>query len=376
MKITELELFHIAIPFVEPYKLSKVYGTLDDAHAVILKMRTDKGIIGLGEADPMNPFTEETPGSVMAVLRDQIGPLLIGRDPTQIACIESFLDQAVHGQLMVRGAINMAFYDILGKVHRLPAHVFLGGCCHEKLPLLGPVGSGTPEEDAESIESLIQQGYRTVMLKMGALSIAEEIKRTISAIKRFGERISIILDPNQGWQLKEAMAFIEGIRGFYPDMLEQPIGRSDLKGLQKIRNAIPCLLSVDESLISVQDSVAIIDHGAADVFSIKVSKNGGLTKSLWLAKVAEAFGIKCFMNSMLEFGVTQAASVQLGCSLNNLVEGGHAYMSVLRMSDDVTDFDRNISNAVVSIPQGPGLGVILDEKKLQSYTQEYVQIVG
>jgi muconate cycloisomerase len=208
------------------------------------------------------------------------------------------------------------------------------------------------------------------------VSIAEEIKRTISAIKRFGERISIILDPNQGWQLKEAMAFIEGIRGFYPDMMEQPIGRSDLKGLQKIRNAIPCLLSVDESLISVQDAVAIIGHGAADVFSIKVSKNGGLTKSLWLAKVAEAFGIKCFMNSMLEFGVTQAASVQLGCSLNNLVEGGHAFMSVLRMSDDVTDFDHNISNAVVTVPQEPGLGVILDEKKLQSYTLEYMQIVG
>jgi muconate cycloisomerase len=376
MKITELELFHIAIPFAEPYKLSKVYGTLENAHAVIIKVRTDKGIIGLGEADPMNPFTEETPGSVMAVLRDHIGPLLIGRDPTQIASIESFLDQVVHGQLMARGAVNMALYDILGKLHRLPAYVFLGGCCRENLPLLGPIGSGTPEEDAESIESLIQQGYRTVMLKMGALSIAEEIKRTISAIKRFGERISIILDPNQGWQLKEAMAFIEGIRGFYPDMMEQPIGRSDLKGLQKIRNAIPCLLSVDESLISVQDAVAIIGHGAADVFSIKVSKNGGLTKSLWLAKVAEAFGIKCFMNSMLEFGVTQAASVQLGCSLNNLVEGGHAFMSVLRMSDDVTDFDHNISNAVVTVPQEPGLGVILDEKKLQSYTLEYMQIVG
>ena len=108
MKITKLELFHIAIPFVEPYKLSRVYGTLDNAHAVILKMRTDKGIIGLGEADPMNPFTEETPGSVMAVMRDHIGPLLIGRDPRQIASIESFLDQVVHGQLMARGAVNMA----------------------------------------------------------------------------------------------------------------------------------------------------------------------------------------------------------------------------------------------------------------------------
>ncbi len=374
MKITSITLFHISIPFVQPYKLSKLYGTLTHAEAVILKMETDEGVTGWGEADPMNPFTEETPVSVMTVIRDHIAPHLLGKDPVRVAAIEHDLDQLILGNKMARGAINMALYDIAGKVHQLPAHTFLGGVLHEKLPLLGPIGSGTPEEDADAVESLITRGYRTVMIKMGALPIAEEVQRMKAAEKRFGNRITLIADANQGWTFKDALRFVQEIRGFEPTLLEQPISRYDIDGLSVLRNRAPCLLSADESLISVNDAQLLVRARAADVFSIKVSKNGGLTQSQLIAKLAEASGLKCLMNSMLEFGISQAASLQLGCTLKNLVDFGHAYMSVLRMSDDITDFKQNISNAVVSVPDRPGLGVRIDQEKLKVYTKHHIKI--
>lgn len=374
MKITGLELFHISIPFRQPYKLSKVYGTLTDAHAVVLKMHTDAGIVGIGEADPMNPFTEETPGSVMAVIRDVIAPYLLDRDPLRIAEIESHLDQAVHGNLMSRGAVDMALFDILGKVHQLPAHVFLGGIRHEQLPLLGPIGSGTPAEDSDAIEALIQQGYRTVMIKMGALPVDEEIRRAVAAVDRYGDRLTLIMDANQGWTFKETLKFVDGIRGSEPAVLEQPVATGDLAKLRNIRDRIPYLLSVDESLVTLADAAGVIRAEAADAFSIKVSKNGGLSKSHTIARAAEVFGIKILLNSMLEFGITQAASLQVGCTLNNLIDCGHAYMSVLRMSDDITDFRKNISDAVVTVPREPGLGVRVDDGKLDAYTVDYLKI--
>jgi L-alanine-DL-glutamate epimerase-like enolase superfamily enzyme len=374
MKITGLELCHISMPFVRPYKLSKHYGTLVDAHAVILKLHTDEGVVGLGEADPMNPFTEETPGTVMAVMRDVIAPVLLGLDPLRIAHIESLLENTVHGNLTARGAVSMALFDIVGKVHQLPAYTFLGGRLHEQVPLLGPIGSATPEKDAEAIEELIQQGYRTVMIKMGALPIEDEIRRSRAASERFGDRLTLILDANQGWDFKEALKFVEGIRGSEPMMLEQPVVRSDLAGLKQIRNRLGCLLSADESLVTVEDAAALIRARSADVFSIKVSKNGGLTQSMTIARVAQAFKLKVLMNSMLEFGITQAASLQLGCTLGNLLECGHAYMSVLRMSDDITDFGQNISNAVVTVPSRPGLGVAVADDKLKHYTRNYLKI--
>jgi muconate cycloisomerase len=374
MKITGLELFHISIPFAKPYKLSRVYGTRYDAEAVILKVHTDEGIVGLGEADPLNPFSEETPATVMVVTRDQLAPQLIGQNPTHIAAIESNLDVMVHGNLLARGAVNMALFDIVGKANGIPAHMLLGGLYQSKLPLLAGVGSGTPEEDAASIRQQIEDGYKTVMIKMGALPIADEIKRMTSAKAQFGDQMKIIVDANQGWTVAETLEFIDGIRGSRPDLLEQPIERDDIDGLKRIHRRAPCLLSADEGVASAPEAAALIQAQAVDAFSIKVSKNGGLSKARKVAETADVFGLKILMNSMLEFGITQAASLQLGCVLPNLLDMGHAYMSVLRMSDDITDFAKNISRSVVTVPAEPGLGVALNEDKLKKYTKDYLKI--
>lgn len=373
MKITKIELFHISIPFAQPYKLSKTYGTLDEAHAVIFKVHTDEGIVGLGEADPMSPFTAETPASVMTVTRDIIAPRLIGKDPKRIAMVDSTLDDAVEGNLTARGAVNMALYDIIGKANDLPIHMLLGGLRHGQLPLLFGVGSGTPEETIAVIEAQIETGCRCFMIKMGALPIADEINRVVAVKQQFGDAIRIIIDANQGWEVAETLAFIDGINGYPPDLVEQPINRGDMEGLKRIHEHSPFLLSADESVTTVSDAATLIREKAVDVFSIKISKNGGLEKSRQIAQMADGFGLKCLMNSMLEFGISQAASLQLGCTLSNLIDLGHAYGSVLRMSDDITDFGRNISESVVTVPSASGLGVTLDEEKLQKYTTDYLE---
>ena len=374
MEITRIELSHIAIPFATPYKLSKTYGTLHDAHAVIFKVFTDEGIVGLGEADPMRPFTKETPASVMTVTRDMIAPHLIGQDPTRIAMLESTLDDIIDENLTARGAVNMALYDIIGKANNIPIHTLLGGLRHGKLPLLFGVGSGTPEETIAVIEAQIETGCHCFMIKMGALSIADEIKRVRAVKEQFGDRISIIIDANQGWEVAEALAFIDGINGYQANLIEQPIKRGDIEGLKRIHEHSPFLLSADESITAVSDAATLIREKAVDVFSIKISKNGGLDKSRQISQMADGFGLKCLMNSMLEFGITQAASLQLGCTLSNLINLGHAYGSVLRMSDDITDFGQNISGAVVTVPPASGLGVAIDEEKLKKYTTDYLDL--
>ena len=212
------------------------------------------------------------------------------------------------------------------------------------------------------------------MIKMGALPIRAEIQRMIAAHEKFDGQIKIIVDANQGWTVAETLEFFDGIGSLRPALLEQPIDRHDIIGLERIRSRAPCLLSADEGVASIQEAAALIRAQAVDAFSIKVSKNGGLSKARKIAATADAFGLKILMNSMLEFGITQAASLQLGCVLPNLLNMGHAYMSVLRMSDDITDFDQNISRATVTVPSQAGLGVRLNEEKLKKYTKDYLKI--
>jgi muconate cycloisomerase len=374
MKIKKIELFHISIPFAKPYKLSKVYGTRYDAEAVIFKVHTDEGLVGLGEADPLNPFTEETPASVMVVTRDIIAPHIIDHDLTSVAKLEAHLDGAVHGNPVARGAINMALFDIVGKMYKIPAHMLLGGKFHDKLALFASIGSGTPEEDAVAIQKEIELGHRGIMIKMGSLPISDEIKRLIAAQRNFGGQLRFIVDPNQGWEVSEALAFIDSIGDYRPDLIDQPINRKNIDGLKRIRERSSCPLGADESLVTIHDAVTLVREQAVDVFSLKVSKNGGMSKTKIIGEMADAFGLKCLMNSMLEFGITQAASLQVGCTLTNLLDFGHAYGSVLRMSDDVTDFAQNISDGVVTVPRRAGLGVNLDEKKLKKYTTDYLNL--
>ncbi len=374
MKIIGLELFQISIPFARPYKLSKVYGTRYDAVSIIFKVYTDEGIVGLGEADPLNPFTEETCASVMVVTRDMIAPHIIDQDPADMARLEYVLDQAVNGNLVARGAVNMALFDIVGKANNIPAHVMLGGKHHDKLPLLRGIGSGTPEEDVVAIERELAKGNNCIMIKMGSLPIPDEIKRMIAAKKKYGDRVPFVVDANQGWNVTEALAFVDGIRDYRPELIEQPIHHKNIAGLKRIRERTPCPLSADESLVTIHDATTLIREKAVDVFSLKVSKNGGLAKTKKIADVADAFGVKCLMNSMLEFGISQAASLQVGCTLTNLVDFGHAYGSVTRMSDDITDFGQNISEGIVTVPRGAGLGVTLDEAKLKKYTVASLKI--
>jgi muconate cycloisomerase len=133
-------------------------------------------------------------------------------------------------------------------------------------------------------------------------------------------------------------------------------------------------LSADEGVASIREAATLIREQAVDAFSIKISKNGGLSKAKRIAEMANAFGLKILMNSMFEFGITQAALLQLGCVLPNLLDMGHAFMSVLRMADDITDFAGNISDSVVTVPPEPGLGVKLDEDKLKKYTVDRISL--
>ncbi len=374
MKITRMEIFHVVIPFAEPYHLARTYGIQDEAHAVVLKVHTRSGIIGLGEANPLLPFTQTTPTTVISTLREVIAPRFLGRPVTDVAAVENLLDDIGDGDLTATGAVSMAAHDIVGKARGVPVHTLLGRVRHRSLPLLFGLGSGTSEQNIATIDEQRAVGYRCFMIKMGALPVADDVARMITIRSHVGDEVTLIADANQAWDVSEASEFVVGVRGFEPDLLEQPLRCREFDAMRVLRSKATFPISLDEDLATVDDAKNVIAEQVADVFSIKVSKNGGIVKASRIAALAEEAGIRVLMNSMLEFGISQAASLQLGCTLSNLVSFGHAYGSVLRMADDITDFSNNIVRGQVTVPRGVGLGVNLNEGKLATYTEEYAEI--
>jgi muconate cycloisomerase len=363
-RIVVAELFEIEAAFVTPYKLS--HGTESTARSVLLKLVDADGVVGWGEANPLQPFTDESPRDAARALKDILLPALLASVAPEPGRVDIALDALLANHLCAKGAIAMALLDILGKRLRVPVATLLGGAIRESLPVLWPLNNGAAEDDVRVIDDRAAQGFSSFMLKMGTAPVRDEVQRVETLEARYGNRVTLIADANQGWSRDEAREFLTGVSGSNLAFVEQPVAKSDFEGMALLAATSRVPISADESVTGLAEAARLASLAAANVFSIKSSKNGGPLRAQRIAAVAEAFGIRCYMNSMLEFGITQAASLQHAMTISNLVDVGHAFMSTLRLSEDPTDFASFVRNGVVHLPKRPGLGVNVDEAHVRS----------
>lgn len=365
-RIVNAEIFEIEAAFVTPYKLT--HGIIATTTAVMIKLVDSDGVVGWGEANAALSFTGESSSDVARALKEVLLPAVLAAPSVEPGRIDRMLDAALPKQLYGKGAVSMALLDILGKRLGVPVATLLGGAVRTTLPVLWPLSNGTAEDDIEVIDARAAQGFRSFMLKMGTSPIADEIGRVATLEAKYGDRIGFIADANQGWSREQAREFLDGVKGSRLAFVEQPVAGDDVDGMAALARATALPLSVDESLIGLDVAGRIASLQAARIFSIKCSKNGGPLRAQRIAAVAEAFGIRCYMNSMLEFGITQAASLQHAMTIGNLVEFGHAFMSTLRLAEDPTDFGSLVRNGTVTLSDRPGLGVQVDEAHVRRLT--------
>ncbi|CEM33372.1 unnamed protein product [Vitrella brassicaformis CCMP3155] len=375
--ITSIECRRLQLPFNQPYVTGA--GTLKTTQCVIVRVHTSDGLVGIGEACPYpTKFQDETPGTVMSVLEEILAPSLIGQNPLHVNDINRIMDAIIPGNPQAKAAIDVACWDILGKKLGAPIYQLLGGPLRTSLDLLWPMGDQTPAEDTKEVTEKVEEGFKTFMYKMGFYKdIDMEIERIATARKVFGKELVIVPDANQGFTKDEAIQLLRGLEPLQskgPLFVEQPVSKErpqDMVSLQR-QTSIP--LSIDESLVTVKDALHFAQQQGCGVFSVKVVKNGGISKAKEICGVAKLYGIPCLFNSMLETGVAQAAALHLAAVTPTLYPSGHCFMSTLRLKD-VTTFASSLirkDNASgllkVHLPTGPGLGISLDEEALEMHT--------
>lgn len=364
--IVSAEVFEIEAKLCTPYKLTE--GVLVATQAVLVKLTDADGVAGWGEANPAETVDGETPAGVLTILKDKLLPMVLATPEPAPGTIDALVDVVIPNHLCAKGAITMALLDILGKRLNVAVATLLGGPLRRSLPVLWPLSNGTAQEDIPIIEERAAQGFSSFMLKMGTSPITSEIKRVAALDARYGERVKFIADANQGWSLGQAREFLAGIAGSKVAFVEEPLATDIIAGMAQLSNASQLPLSADESIIDLTDAAQLARTGAATVFSIKSSKNGGPLRAQRIAATAEAFGISCYMNSMIEFGITQAASLQHAVTVRNLVDAGHAFMSTMRLVEDPTDFSSLVRNGIVHLPDRAGLGLEIDEDHVRRLT--------
>lgn len=370
MKIIAIEIEQLAVPLLRPYHLSREYGIFSTATPVLVRLRTDEGLTGVGECDPWPLFTGDSAQISTLILREHLAPMLLGADPTNINELHRRMNAIIRGQHLTKSAVDMAAYDLWGKATGQPVHQLLGGKRRDTMDCMWSIGGSTPEESAADVLRAKALGYRGCMIKIGGPDYRLDADRTRAVREAVGRDFPLIVDANQGWDVDTAIRYWKRIRDCDIAFFEQPLQSWDVEGMARVRRAIDIPLSADEGVMTLHDARALVKAEAVDVFSIKVTKNGGIQPAKAICEFAAAHGIQVFFNSMIEEGVTQAASLQIAATCANPVTAiGHAFFSPNRLQSDISDYHRCIhpERGLVELPDAPGLGIHLDEEAVSRY---------
>jgi muconate cycloisomerase len=275
---------------------------------------------------------------------------------------------AFAGNYFTKAAVEMALWDIAGKAESLPLYEVLGGKVREFVPTKWSVSGVEPEKAADIASWAVAQGFKAMKIKVG-IEPDGDVARVKAVREAIGPEIKLGVDANGGWSPVIAIATVKRLceSGIY--FAEQPVSPDQPEHLAEVRRSIPVPVIADESVFTLKDARVIAALKAADVFSIYVGKAGGIAEAMKITQFAQAQNLKCTVGSNLELGVGSAAMVHLALASRGVTaeEFPCDIIGPLFYEDDIVREPLPIKPGEARANDKPGLGVELDEEKVERY---------
>jgi muconate cycloisomerase len=335
---------------------------------LIVRVDTDDGISGVGEATTMPNWSGETARTARAIIEELLAPVLIGQDPCDARAVGQSMDQAVNHNWFTKCAIEMACWDIRGKAEGRPVFELLGGPQRSRvIPARFSMAAYEPEVAAAKALERVGWGFTTIKIKVGT-DPAQDVARVRAVRAAVGPEIALVIDANCGWDADTAIRCCRELEDCHLSLVEQPTPDGDYTSLARVRKSIGPPVMADDMCFDYIHALELIRHDACDVISVYPGKNGGIQKSAEIVKLAAEHGVACTIGSNLEWDVATAAMGHLVIGLEN--------MQVEKFPGDILGpwyhEERIVTepllmeNATCTIPDKPGLGVDVDWAKLET----------
>ena len=287
MKIERISVWQLDLPLHKPYFLSGGRLRFDCLDSTLVRLDTDTGMSGWGEACPWGVTYLPAFGRGIRAGIEQLAGVLIGLDPRQHDAVNRALDLALPGHPYVKSALDIACWDLAGKAAGLPVCELLGAREPAPVPIASSVSTGSPAEMLAEVQRFRDLGYRVHSCKVGA-DVAQDIARIrhLAGHERAGE--IIFYDVNRAWLPREAITVMNAIDGI-TSWFEQPC--ETLDEIAQVRRHTHHPIGVDEGLHDYADLLRIQRDGIAEVVNIKLNRVGGLTRARRLRDLCLESGI-------------------------------------------------------------------------------------
>jgi muconate cycloisomerase len=384
--VERIELFQLHVPFREAVRetMARSEGGLGMAipaeepwtggDFVIARLVAEDGSRGVGEAFVWLPETGVSPAQVVDAVQGGLARYVLGESPFDVARLRARMDANVARSEVAKGLLDIACYDLMGHVAGRPAYEFMGGQQAATLALAALIPLVDPEFMVGMALAFQENGTATFRLKLGRGIEADRdiVGRVREAL---GPDARLRVDYNQAYAPDEAVRAIAAIAPFGIDCAEQPVRADDWLGMARVQRAVDVPLMAHESAFSLTDLTALIELGAVRVLGVNTERPGGITQALRAMDHAARRGMGIVLHNQ-PLGIASAAQVHLGAARASVLGHAMELFGHVMLEDDLIVEPLDYSGGVVRVPEGPGLGIVLDEGALERYATGRPVVVG
>ena len=363
--ITGFDVWHLSLPVTSrrDHGIGSVAGACE---IVVLRLTTEDGTSGWGEASPWSVFTG-SPEASFAALDRYLRPHVLGRPVADRSAIMADALYAVAHCTEAKAALETALLDLEGRLTGQPVWRVLGGHKPSPIPLSVSIADPDFANDIRLLDRLVEDAVGIVKLKAGFRDAAFDTMR-LERIRRDFPSLRIRVDFNQGLPPDEAEARVLDVAGFQPDFIEQPVRAHHFDLMAHLRSLTDIPLLADESVFGPEDMARAIREGICDGVSVKIMKSGGLTRAQDVARMAGSAGLLAYGGDMFESGLAHLAGSHMIAATPDITLGCEFYQARYFLAEDILESPFPVQNGQVVVPNTPGLGIAPDPDALSRYT--------
>ncbi len=351
MKIVRAEAIPVELQLKEPFMTANE--TTEVADNVFIRLETETGVVGWGCSTP-DMVTSETKETVLKHFK-VAKQLVIGCDATRINLVNFALDNDLKGNSSLKAGLNIALYDIIGKMAGMPLFRLLGGY-REKIATSVTIGLKPTDLMVEKARQIVSEGFKFIKIKCG-VNVEKDVENILAIREAVGSEIKLRLDANEGYSVEDALKIVKNLEknSVAIELLEQPTKAGYLYSLKDVANQCSVPIMADETALTLRDSVKLVKLEIADMINIKLMKIGGVTNAIKANALAELADVSVMAGCMNESMVAMSAGVHFACAFRNVQYAD--LDSALDFVNDVARGGARYEEGYVIPSEKPGLGV-------------------
>lgn len=369
-KIQDITAFPLSYKLPEGKTVRLGIGSTLKRDTIIVRVRTDDGLVGYGEAHP-----GRSPGALVSLIDNTLTPMILGMAATDVHGVWSRvykMQLSSHGigsgAALALSGIDMALWDIRGKMAGLPLHALLGGSPKRIKAYAGGIALGyQPAQSlAEEAQGYVAQGYRAVKLRVGD-GARNDIERVTAVRRALGDDIEIMVDANTVYTIEDVRRVMPAYAELLVGWLEEPFACNNFNGYReaaKLGRTVP--LAAGENHYTRYEFAQLIEAGDVQVFQPDMSKTGGISETMRIAAMVSAWGAKVHPHSSAT-GLNHSACLQVLAAVDN---PGYfeACVSAHNPLRDMFGYSPRIGDdGCVEPLTKPGLGIEVDESVFRQF---------